>query len=703
MSLNAIINSSLTGLFTNQAALRSVSNNIANVNTPDYARLRVEQAALTLQGGTAGVEISGIERVVDEFLNTAQRTSISNTEEFTVQREFHDRLQGILGRPDSEGSLTARLDEAFNAIASLSLSPADPLQRQQAISELNDFLTNIDRLHEEIQSLRSEVSRQIVEVAEDASDQLRQIYELNPLLVRQNVLENDAGAVEGQLDNALSQLSEIIDIQVERFPSGNVAVRTSSGLPLVDSSLNELRFSSPGIVTARTVFPAIELQQVDPNDGSDIGTATDMSSAIRSGRLQGLIELRDGQLADLSTALGELGARARDEFNRIHNAFSAAPPPNSLSGTPTLVDGGHQTNFTGVVNFSVADSSNQVVATTQIDFDGAPPVDFNALVAQVNAGLAGTATLSLTAGVMTLTATDPSHGVVIHDDQTTPSSRAGRGFSHFFGMNDLVTSDANGVYETGIDGTEAHNLGPGSVTFRVSDANNRELAQVTVPPTGATFAAMVAELNNAAGLGAYFTFSLDANGKITKTVNPPRQDLGLQVLSDSTTVGTTGQTFSSLFGLGDSFQALAGRDIRVREAIVADPDQLALSQYDDTAMVGQVALSDGDQRGALALQAIETSLVNFEEAGELRSGALTLSQYSAQWLGNAGLMARRSTNLEEDNRALQLEINQRRTDVSGVNMDEELSNLIVFQNAYQAAARVLSSVQELYDDLLSLV
>ena len=148
---------------------------------------------------------------------------------------------------------------------------------------------------------------------------------------------------------------------------------------------------------------------------------------------------------------------------------------------------------------------------------------------------------------------------------------------------------------------------------------------------------------------------------------------------------------------------IAARNLSIRSEILDQPNLLSLGQFDQSVGVGQTALTDGDQRGALALQRLETTLVAFDDAGELQGASVTLSQYTANWLGNVGLMARRATNLEEDNQALQLEIDQRQADVSGVNMDEELANLIVFQNAYNAAARVLSSVQELYDELLNVV
>ena len=63
MSLNGILNSGLTAIQTNSAALRVVSENIANVNTPGYTRRVVNLATQAPGGQLGGVEIADIQRV----------------------------------------------------------------------------------------------------------------------------------------------------------------------------------------------------------------------------------------------------------------------------------------------------------------------------------------------------------------------------------------------------------------------------------------------------------------------------------------------------------------------------------------------------------------------------------------------------------------------------------------------------------------
>ncbi len=706
MSLNNILSTSLTGLFANQAALRATSNNITNVNTEGFARSQVTLEARVNSGQSGGVEIGDVKRVVDEFLETALRTASSNTSEFSVQRQFHDRLQGILGDPASDSSLSGRIDDVFASVADLALNPADVLRRQQTISELQSFLDQTTSISQQIQNLRGDASQQITENVETVNELLQEIHEINPLLASQNSVGGDSSGLEGRLSNALNRLSDIIDIRVDRLPTGAVTVGTGDGYPLVDIGLSQLSYNPPGIVRADTNFPTINVRRVDSDTLEPSSSETDLLPHINSGRIQGLLDIRDEQLTDLSISLGELSARVADEFNAVQNKFSAVPAPNLLEGKQTFVDGTQPTGFTGSVSFAVVDGSSQLVRKVDIDFDApGAPATFNDLVTAVNTGLSPDGSLALTNGRLNFSATNSANGVVIADDETTPSSRAGRGFSHFFGLNDLVVSSQPGIYETGLTGAESHNLtAGGALEFRITDGNSRELTTVSVPVTGTSYNDMLTALNDpSSGLGNFFSFSLDANGALVSTPVNPNQNIEFDVTDDTTRVGSTGLSFSAVFGIGDSFRADAAQNLRVRDDIADNPMKLALGVFDFTGAISDVVLTSGDQRGALAFQEIENKLVGFNAAGELNASSVTLTQYVARVLGNAGLQAARATNFEEDNLALQQEIGTRNSNISGVNIDEELSNLIVYQNAYQAAARILSSVQELYDSLLAVV
>ena len=62
----------------------------------------------------------------------------------------------------------------------------------------------------------------------------------------------------------------------------------------------------------------------------------------------------------------------------------------------------------------------------------------------------------------------------------------------------------------------------------------------------------------------------------------------------------------------------------------------------------------------------------------------------------------RASGVEANDRALAEDLSARRAEVSGVNLDEELSRLVLYQQAYSVSARLISITNELFDDLLSI-
>jgi flagellar hook-associated protein 1 FlgK len=210
------------------------------------------------------------------------------------------------------------------------------------------------------------------------------------------------------------------------------------------------------------------------------------------------LDLRDTALENTASELGEFASRVADEINRIHNNNVAFPAPNSLTGSRNsglLTTDPH--NFTGRVTFSVIDPNAPtvdgygVINSVVVDFDantvtrdfgapvGVPLTSIADVIAAVNGanGLNGSATLALTNGVMSLTAANANHGVGLIQDATTPSDRAGRGFSHFFGLNDLVTSGSQTFFEHGFVGTDTHQF-TGTTDFTIRDANGQIVTTV---------------------------------------------------------------------------------------------------------------------------------------------------------------------------------------------------------------------------------
>ncbi|GAB4138617.1 MAG: flagellar hook-associated protein FlgK [Sphingomonadales bacterium] len=704
MSINGIISTAFTGLTASQAALRTTSNNVANVNSPGYARQVVSLEAIIAGSQGAGVRVAEIERVADRFLELSVYESQGDASRFSAINDFHARLQGLLGRPDSQGTLSAQLERAFSALSEVTLDPADPVRRQGVLADLARFADEVSRTAVGIQDLRADASNQISETVNTINALLRRINELNPQIVRAKVTTGELGPLQEQRAQALSELSRLIDINPIELPDGSMTVTTSTGLTLLDTTVRELAFTSPGTAAASTNFPPITITTIDPRTGAALGDTQAIEASVRSGRLRGLLELRDQELPALAENLGELARMFTDMANAVHNANVAVPPPNSLEGRNTGFLGSDRLGFTGASDFAVVNAQGQVVAKTSIDFSAlGAGATVNDLITAVNSGLGANGSLSLTNGVLRFTGA-PGTGVVIADDPANPSDRAGRGFSHFFGMNDLMESQVPSHFQTGLAGTDAHGFGAGeTVNIELRDSSNRIFASYSLTIAGTSFNDLIADLNAPGALGNFGSFALDGDGQLSFTPAPGLSSLSPRILSDSTNRGATGVTFSDLFGLKHGSLANAARDLRIKPAVEDNPQRLALAKFDTTAAVGTVALGAGDNRGAMALADLQLTNTEFQRAGSLTAVNTSLAQYTAFVLGEAALRADSASRSFEDAEALRQDVTQRRDDFSGVNLDEEMANMVVFQNAYAAAARMLNAARELYDELLQLV
>src|SRR3954471_1810721 len=117
MSLTIALKTATSGLMAAQTGLRAVSDNIANVNTPGYVRKTVEQRPVVVNGTGMGVEVTGITRVTDQYLQLASLTASSETSRWDVFSQYLDNAQALFGDPSDDNFFFNRLDDAYSAFA----------------------------------------------------------------------------------------------------------------------------------------------------------------------------------------------------------------------------------------------------------------------------------------------------------------------------------------------------------------------------------------------------------------------------------------------------------------------------------------------------------------------------------------------------------------------------------------------------------
>jgi len=698
VSLSIALKTAASGLMAAQAGLRTVSDNIANVNTPGYVRKTVDQQQLVVGGQGMGVEITGVQRVTDQYLQSASITAASDSSRWATVSQYLDNAQSQFGDPSSKNFYFSRLDSIFSAFSTAANDPSSSLQRGQAISSVQDFLSETTRINGQINQLGTTVDAQANSDVSQINDLLGQINKLNSDISRAKVSNADASGSENIQSGLVDQLAGLMNIQVTGRPNGGVVIRSAEGYQLAGDQAATLSYNR---TDATKGYIAIE-----PTGG--IGQQQPIT--ITSGDLRGLMDLRDTTLPAISNQLGEFVTRAAQQINAASNASTAAPPPATLTGRntgldlPTAVN-----NFTGASTIAIVDSAGVVQKTVAIDFtagtmsaDGgaATPFAVGTFLSDLNTALGGAATASFSNGALSLTAA--SGGVAI--DEGT-SNKAGQGFSHFFGLNDIIRSSGFTNYQTGLTPADANGFNPSdTISLRVAQGDGKPIRDVTVSLAGGgTMQDTLNALNdNATGVGLYGAFALDANGTLAFT---PSQglDVSLAVTKDQSSRGPGGPALSQLFGLGVIERSSRANRLNVDPALVSDPTRLPLSKLDLTVALGQPSIRAGDGSGAVAISQAGDTPANFDAAGQLGPVTMTLSRYASEFGGSVGRQAAAADTSKQSAASVSTEASSRRQSVEGVNLDEELVRLTTYQQAFNASARMIQASKDLFDVLTQMI
>ncbi|WP_339713243.1 flagellar hook-associated protein FlgK [uncultured Sneathiella sp.] len=698
MSLNAILNSGVSGMLAHQTALNVTSTNIANVQTEGYARKTVEYSSIFVNGIGTGVEISEVRRITDEFIAKELRLATAGSEQYKAMSEIYGQLQSLLGDPAANNSLTGKLDNLNSAFAALTVDPTMSVSRTAALNEITNFGIETNRLLSQIQDLRKEADTHVAEEIEVVNAAILRLHDLNLEIKSASQSNKPTGDLLDQRDQALTEISKIMDIKTYPMRDGAVAVVTDAGQQLLDFQPRQLVYSPAASVTSETIFSQITLNVYDTVNKTVADTGLALDPELQSGSLRGWLDMRNTELPNLAAQIGSLSAEVAARFNAVHNDNITVPPPAAMAGRNTGVVATDAHGFSGQASFYSFDANNNVVASYTVDFDNPGTATMADVIAEVNGAL-GAGTLSLANGVLTMSAQGGATGIGISQEAGSPSDRGGRGFSHFFGMNDLITTMINTTNDTGLMASDTHGF-TGTTTLEFRGPNGEEPVSMTLDfgAIGGTMADVVNEINS--NLGGYTTASLDANGALVFNNSTGFGDYSVNVLADATDRSATGMSFSEMFGVGLKYPADAGLEFSVDPAIAANPQLLATAKINPT---GTPAVTSADNRGALAFQDLATARFTFGSVGGLTGSTVSLGDYAAQILAKSGLDAARAESLQSDRAALSGEFHNRLQEVSGVNMDEELANLIVYQNAYNASARIITTAREMYDVLINLV
>ena len=718
-----------SGLIANQQSLGTVANNISNVNTVGYSKKVVNFENVSVAGQPGGVRISEITRQIDEGLLKSLRRESSQLNTVAAKESYYSRLQDLFGAPGDNTSVSHLLENLSEASELLALAPEKSLEASEFVRNAVDVTVELKQMSETIQELRLQADNEITAAIVEMNEVTNRIDQLNDEIISNSTVGRDVTDLKDQRDLKIDRLAELVDIRYFYRNDGDAVVFTSAGSTLVDTVPPVLSHKAASAATPSSTHDGGSIDGIFV--GAQIAT-NDITNEIRDGYLKALIDLRDDILPNLQSQIDELAAQLRDSVNEIHNQGTPFPGSQSMTGTRIFIEPNAQTIHMDQANGAedttliLFDSAgNQTVSTTLKTLlesasygTGAQAANTAASITettesiedwlQENASSSATANINAS-GKFEINLNSTSVNLVFRDEQATAdgstpkaavinfdsngdgvSDEVVSGFSHFFGLNDFFIDDvAENSYETNV---LPKNFKTTSATISFRDSNGLI--------GGTTYS--VAAGTSLTDLAADVSTKIDG---VTATVITDGSGQRLRFLHDSgsnlTVTQSSGDVLLTAMNLHVANVGVSA-NLAVRSDIVATPSRISTGQpsFDKAkGTSGEYLISIADDTIAQLLASDFTSVNAFNQAGGLSNVNNTFSQYAADIIANNAALANVNERQADGQRSLTEALQFKSDNVRGVNIDEEMANLIVFEQAFAAAARVMSVIQEMMETL----
>lgn len=717
MSITLALGAAMSGLAVAQQGLDATSHNITNVNTVGYTRKVFTQESQVLAGKGVGVRAGDLSRTVDESLLSDIRREAARAGDFSVKNTYYGRIQDLFGTPSDNSSIAHTIANLGTQFEALGLDVTKSTAALNAVQSAQDVTDQLSRMSEYIQSLRLEADRGIESDSQRATSLLSTIDTLNAEIVRNQNTMLDTGDLKDQRDNALTELSGIMNITYFTRDSGEVIVLTGTGRSLLDKE--------PVTISHQAVTQSgAGLSYESGNFNAVSAGSYDITNDITSGSIAGYVEMRDQILPSMQSELDQLASQMKDALNAAHNRGSSYPElAQSFNGSRSFIDPANQTVNLGAGDVRMvlynADGTQAATSTMKTELGGSSgSVDdvataLNSFFSSYKGSAVNWASVDSDGHLNIAIPQTENVGFAMRDEDASGNpaditvnfdgndsgdgiyEESVKGFSNFFGLNDFFVNDtANYRYDTKIVSSGAK-MGTTS-GMQIGIAGNTNVATVAIGPQD-TVSSIAAKINSNSALAA---------ANITASVVNEGSGVRLRILQNDgkemQISETTSQGVLAKLGLAPS-EAGTAEAMTVRDDLLKDPTLLSRGLLQYNADTGQYLLANGDNTVANQMAALFSASSTFAEAGKISTGTQSFAEYAANILSQSSSEASTVSSQSQTQQSLVDSLNLKQGQISGVNLDEEMSQLMIYQQAYIASARVITTTQTLFDVLNNIV
>ncbi|HAL37256.1 MAG TPA: flagellar hook-associated protein FlgK [Polaromonas sp.] len=646
---NSMFLTGLSGLNAAQAALVTTGHNTANVNTAGYSR---QTAQVASSGGIyapgigffgTGAKTTDVTRSYDQYLTSQLNQAQSLNQSLTTHYTQVSQIDNLLA--NQTAGLAPQLQTLFTNVQAVANTPADPSARQQLISSGQAVTNQFRSMDQYLTGLNANVNDQISGTVDQINTYAEQIANLNKQVA---MLSNATGGqapndLLDQRDQLINDLGKLVGTKLVVQDGGQYNVFIGNGQTLVlGDKATKLAAVSASSDPTRTTLATVNAA----GDKVDV-----QESMISGGSLGGLLQFRNETLSNAQNSLGRIAIALSDTFNAQHKLGIDL---NGDLGTdffsqasPGVISNSRNTGATVLASFS--DTSKLTISDYRVDVTAAASftvtrLSDNTLISPDSKGAYDGVNLTLTGGAV-------GDSFLIQPTRT--------------GARDLAVTltDPAKVAAASpiITGNTAGNQGSGAIS--AGTVNAPDYSATSLPAAGVTLKYQSGTPNALSGF--------PAASAVTVT-NP-----------DATVVNyAAGAAVTYTAGAAYSFNGIT---VNISGA----------PANNDTFTIGKNTGGVSDGSNALLLGALQNKKT-------IGGSSASFNDAYGQLVSTIGNKARQIQISNTAQTSLTLQIRTAQQSVSGVNQDEETANLLMYQQMYQANAKVIQTASTMFDAVLGI-
>jgi len=532
MSLSGALSIGSSALAASQAQLQVTGNNLANVANPNYAR---ETATLNegqyqeIQSGVyigTGVDLTSIQRQVDDSLTQRVNSSTSDNQAATVAEQWSGQVQSVFNAL-GDNNLDTQLTTFQNDWSALANNPTDMSARNTVLQDGSNLSQTFNSVAGQLGSLQTAVGQQITDVASSANQLASQIAGLNQQIA--DAGGNDPGLLD-QRDQAVNSLSQLINVQTVNQGNGTVNVYVGSE-PLVIGNVSQ-GLTAQKSPTSTGASPTYQL----------VFTADNGNVQATGGQLGGLIASQ----TQINTVLQQLNTLAGGVINGVNNIYASGQGLtgySSVTGTTQALSQTSALNSAAAgLNFPVQNGSFVVTLTnsqTGLSSSTLVPVNLtgaagdttlNSLTASLNAIPNLSATV--TNGKLTIASTDPNDTITFSQDSS--GALAALGINTFFQGStamDMAVNSTTAANPSLLAAAQNGNSGDNQTALAIANLNNVGQSTLGGATTQSYYSSMIGSIANTASQA---TNDATSTGDIVSTLTAQQQAISGVSINEET-------------------------------------------------------------------------------------------------------------------------------------------------------------------------